>query len=102
MVSVRKSDAISENVMCSRRRGRASTGLDQEIVIALRAKIDSWGIGQERAALRLNVSRSYLCMILNNSRHVSLDRLIELARDAGLYVTLDVVDPGRSRGAPES
>jgi predicted XRE-type DNA-binding protein len=64
-----------------------------ELMIALRAKIESWGVSQSEAARRLGVTQPRLNDLMRGRLDkFSLDAIVNLAAQAGLEVHFDVRD----------
>lgn len=64
-----------------------------ELMIALRAKIESWCVSQTEAARRLGVTQPRLNDLLRGRLDkFSLDALVNLAPQAGLDVHFDIRD----------
>lgn len=64
-----------------------------ELMIAVRAKIESWRLSQTEAARRLGVTQPRLNDLLRGRlEKFSLDALMNLAAQAGLAVRLDIGD----------
>jgi predicted XRE-type DNA-binding protein len=62
-----------------------------ELMIALRAKIESWNVNQTEAARRLGVTQPRLNDLMRGRLDkFSLDALINLASPAGLSVRLEI------------
>lgn len=69
----------------------ANMRLRSELMIALRAQVESWGITQARAAKRLRIAQPRLNDLLRGRiDKFSLDALVSLAEHAGLDVRLRV------------
>jgi predicted XRE-type DNA-binding protein len=62
-----------------------------DLVIAIKRCVEKKGITHAEAAERAKVGRTVITAILNgNTTHVSTDRLIDIAQNLGLTVTLKV------------
>ncbi len=64
-----------------------------ELLSALRARVQSWGLSQEAAASRLGITRPRLSDLLRGKLgKFSLDALVNLASAAGLSLEIRVAD----------
>lgn len=69
----------------------ANLRLRSELMIALRACIEAWGVSQVEAARRLGITQPRLSDLLRGRiGRFSLDALITLATRAGLGVRLEI------------
>ena len=69
----------------------AKIDMRTDLVLAIKKTVERKGLTHAEAAKRAGVGRTVVTAILNgNSTHVSTDRLIDIAQNLGLRVTLQV------------
>lgn len=62
-----------------------------DLVVAIRRAIEKKGLTHAEAAKKAEVGRTVITALMNgNTTHVSTDRLIDIAQNIGLTVTLRV------------
>jgi predicted XRE-type DNA-binding protein len=65
-----------------------------ELLSALKARVDSWGVSQEIAAAKLGITRPRLSdLLLGKMGKFSLDALVNLTAAAGLELQIRVLKP---------
>ncbi len=69
----------------------AKIDMRTDLVLAIKKTVKRKGLTHAEAAKRAGVGRTVVTAILNgNTTHVSTDRLIDIAQNLGLRVTLQV------------